>query len=152
MDIKNNYQTLYGVICEYIGEVLSRYSQLHPNIVENPEVIIDESELTNVTFSVMFKDYQQFIENGRKSSSKFPPIITIQQWIDNKSKLPSEPNLSKIGKNGYSQLAFLIARKIKNYGYSGKHELENIINEIKPNYLERFENALLEDTKKLFIF
>ena len=46
----------------------------------------------NIVIELLLNDYVQYIESGRKSGSKFPPIEAIRQWA--KNKLGKEDNLT----------------------------------------------------------
>ncbi len=63
--------------------------------------------------------YTYWMERGRGSSAKFPPIAAIRQWIDDKGIVAQG-----ISRNS---LAFLIARKIKNEGYKGRPTVASVI-------------------------
>lgn len=68
------------------------------------------------------EDYWKFVEYGRRAG-KMPPINAILNWIKVKQIVPRPIN-GKIPDT--RQLAFLIARKIGNEGYKGRHPIENI--------------------------
>lgn len=68
------------------------------------------------------EDYWKFVENGRRAG-KMPPINAILNWIKVKPIVPRAIN-GRIPDT--RQLAFLIARKIGNEGYKGRHPIENI--------------------------
>lgn len=84
--------------------------------------------------SILAAYYSWWMERGRKSSVKFPPISAIRKWIDDKGIT------SDINKNS---LAFLIARKIKREGYKGKPVIQDVLTD------ERV-NELLQDVGKFF--
>ena len=46
----------------------------------------------NIVIELLLNDYVQYIESGRKSGSKFPPIKPIRDWA--KKKLGKEDNLT----------------------------------------------------------
>lgn len=68
-----------------------------------------QATLKGVKGTLSALDYSYYMQHGR-GSGKFPPIQTIQHWLEQKGIQPIERKLS------LSSLAFLIARKIAQEG------------------------------------
>lgn len=90
-------------------ELIDKYDSLGMRAsgkwAENLEIEII-SDGNTIKARILGLDYTRQLVFGRAPGS-FPPIVEIENWIDNKgivSDIPTE------------QLAFLIARKIKNFG------------------------------------
>lgn len=75
---------------------------------------------TGYTLLLYGASYALTLEYGRKPG-KFPSLTAIQQWVEDKGIVPA-PDANgrtpgtKANAKGYSQLAYLIARKIANKG------------------------------------
>lgn len=75
---------------------------------------------TGYTLLLYAASYALALEYGRKPG-KFPSLEVIQQWIEDKGIVPSPDENGRTpgttaNAKGYSQLAYLIARKIANKG------------------------------------
>ena len=102
-----------------------------------------EIQFNGLTMKVVLniQDYWRYVEEGRKPG-KFPPIVKIQEWIEQKNILPRQEN----GKLPTTKsLAFLISRKIANEGIEPGKQLEETMNELNKEYEQKFKDALQED-------
>ena len=93
-------------------------------------------------------DYWKVVENGRRPG-KFPPIKNIKDWIEVKPIIPD-------ARNGYipttDQLAFMIARKIKDKGIPGKKVLERTLESSDfDDIVKQIELELLRQLKQQLI-
>lgn len=102
-----------------------------------------EIQFNGLTMKVVLniQDYWRYVEEGRKPG-KFPPIVKIQEWIEQKNILPRQEN----GKLPTTKsLAFLISRKIADEGIEPGKQLEETMAELNKEYEQKFQDALQED-------
>lgn len=91
-------------------------------------------------------DYWKYIEYGTKgwltgnTSRKFPPPAAIEHWIDVKPGLPRPSTIRE-----RKSLAYLIGRKIRDYGTKGRADLTEAKMTITEQYRERIAAALGAD-------
>lgn len=91
-------------------------------------------------------DYWKYIEYGTKgwltgnTSRKFPPPAAIEHWIDVKPGLPRPSTIRE-----RKSLAYLIGRKIRDYGTKGRADLTEAKMTITEQYRERIAEALGAD-------
>ena len=98
---------------------------------------LDSTEFNHNVFE--HKDYYAFVEKGRKSGGKFPPLNVIEKWIQDKRIRP-ENRGGRLPTQ--KQLAFLIGRKIAEEGIKpGNYEI-NTIKELNDIYVEKTKDAL----------
>jgi hypothetical protein len=90
------------------------------NLAASLRVAVSETA-TGFQLLLYGASYALALEYGRKPG-KFPPLVSIQQWIETRGIVPAPDANGKTiqykapeGKD-YSSLAFLIARKIANNG------------------------------------
>lgn len=91
------------------SELTDRHNELGMRASGNwvQEKIVEATESgTVVSARIIGEKYTEQLQFGRKPG-KFPPIASIEQWINDKGIVPDIPVRS---------LAFLIARKIANEG------------------------------------
>lgn len=91
-------------------------------------------------------DYWKYIEYGTKgwltgnTSRKFPPPAAIEHWIQVKPGLPKPSTIQE-----RKSLAYLIGRKIRDYGTKGRADLTEAKMTITEQYRERIAAALGAD-------
>ena len=91
-------------------------------------------------------DYWKYIEYGTKgwltgnTSRKFPPPAAIEHWIDVKPGLPKPATIQE-----KKSLAYLIGRKIRDFGTKGRADLTEAKMTITERYRERIAAALGAD-------
>lgn len=91
-------------------------------------------------------DYWKYIEYGTKgwltgnTSRKFPPPAAIEHWIQVKPGLPKPATIRE-----RKSLAYLIGRKIRDFGTKGRADLTEAKMTITEQYRERIAEALGAD-------
>ena len=103
------------------------------------------------------KDYWKWIEHGTKGrqtgnpSRKFPPVSAILNWIQVKPVIPRPMDGKKAPKP--ESLAFLIGRKIREFGTEGRTSLgdakETTWNEWRPRIEEALRNDMYDYISKM---
>lgn len=142
-----DYPMLRSEIENFVKSVINQYKTIHPSLFEKDDFQIDFNE-DSISVSLFLKEYQYWVEHGRMPSSKFPPLASIQTWIDNKPVLPTQPKLAEVKpQTGYSSLAYLIGRKIKQKGFKGDGKLEEITNTQLKEFQTKFQEALKKDAE-----
>lgn len=92
--------------------------------------------------------YWKYIEYGTKgwltgnTSRKMPPVSAILEWIQVKPNFPRPATLQK-----QKSLAFLIARKIRDFGTQGRADLTEAKMEVTEQWKARIEEALQHDMR-----
>ena len=92
------------------------------------------------------EEYWKYIEYGTRGrltgnpSRKFPPLKAIEDWIDVKPGLPKPSTIPQ-----KKSLAFLIGRKIRDFGTQGRADLTEAKMEVTEQWRERIEAALQHD-------
>ena len=125
------------------------------NLLNSVEYDINVGE-KQIKVSLNLPEYWKYVEWDTKPH--FPPIDKIVKYIEEKPIYPHED------KNGNlptpKQLAFLIGRamagkspnqaSLKNPqgGTTGTHDLANTLEEVNKIYLEKIEEAILEDVNE----
>lgn len=95
------------------------------------------------------EDYWKYIEYGTagwftgNASRKFPPVSAIQRWIEVKPILPRPDAKGRIPTP--KQLAYLIGRKIQQFGTKGRADLTEAKMNVTEQYRERIAAALGHD-------
>ena len=95
------------------------------------------------------EDYWKYIEYGTKgwftgnTSRKMPPVSTILKWSEIKPVIPRPDAKGRIPSP--RSLAFLIARKIRNFGTKGRADLTEAKMTTEAAWRERIEEALGHD-------
>lgn len=144
---EQDYPNLRSEIEKFVKAVLNQYKTVHPSLFEKDDFQIDFNE-DSISVSLFLKEYQYWVEHGRNPSSKFPPLTSIQTWIENKPIFPTQPKLSEVSpKTGYSPLAYLIGRKIKQQGFKGDGKLEEITKSSLKEFQQKFQEALKKDSE-----
>jgi hypothetical protein len=107
---------------------------------------LEDGEL-NLVVDFGLADYWEWVNYGRRPSTKYPPLSIIQAWVQQKPAL-QYPGLS------INSRAFLAARSIKEYGYYGINfieasykELENDLIDLLGQYGAEYFTKVLEDER-----
>ena len=101
------------------------------------------------TVEMDLKDYWKWLEHGTKGrqtgnpNRKFPPVNAILNWIQIKPVIPRPMDGKKAPTP--QQLAFLIGRKIREFGTIGKPSLEDAKATAWAEWRPRIEEALRTD-------
>lgn len=95
------------------------------------------------SYKIMFRmqDYWKYIEHGTRPH--FPPLDAIKEWIIVKPILPYPDSKGRIP--SVNSLAYLIGRKISQFGTKGKPSLTNAINTTKQTFINDVRKAIAED-------
>lgn len=161
MDIQWN-NTL-RTLDEFGAEIINSYKkELEQEQYTNGELYNTLSYKVNSNnegwvISISLADYWKYVEEGRpgkmkpeeNKNIKQPPREVIEKWISVKHIIP-EPRTLKSGKTfipTIPQLAFLIARKIGNYGTKGKHLFANSFQGVKQMFISKLTEAITQDIK-----
>lgn len=131
----------------YVDQLDSARVNSTGNLANNFSVSVSVNGHT-VLVQVNAPDYMEYVENGRKPG-KFPPLVKIQEWIQNKPILPRPLANGKLPST--EQLSFLIARKIAEQGIEPGKQLEKTKQYINDIYKERIEEALQKDFNVYFL-
>lgn len=92
------------------------------------------------------KDYWKYIEYGTRGrltgnpSRKFPPVSAILRWIQVKPSFPSPASLPE-----QKSLAYLIGRKIRDFGTKGRADLTEAKMTVTEQWRDRISAALGRD-------
>ncbi len=78
----------------------------------------------------------QIIDQGRKPSTKYPPLAAIEAWVKVKPVFFRDAR-GRFGTGTVKQRAFLIARSIKEKGFKGR------------NFLQKAENRVIRQLEDL---
>lgn len=99
--------------------------------------------------SLNLKDYWKYIEYGTRgwytgnTSRKFPPVSAILKWVQVKPVLPRPDAKGRIPSP--KSLAFLIGRKIRDFGTRGRADLTEAKMSVTEQFRPRIEAALARD-------
>lgn len=116
-------------------------SNASKNLYNSIEKII-EINGQNIQVCLSLAHYWIYVEQGRKKGSKMPPIASIQEWIRVKPIIPDD----RTGKvPSEKQLAFLIARSIKENGIEGKKYYAETFEELWSIFNEKLYEAIDKD-------
>lgn len=140
----------------HLEEVLNRYGELlearyksyvpeaSGKLVQSVhyEIKVDDD---SYIVGLNLEEYWKYVENGR-GAGKFPPVGKIMEWIRVKPVIPRPLANGKLPTE--KQLAFLIGRKIAEYGTEGKKPLEKTIEEVNNEMLMSIKMAIMEDLKE----
>lgn len=141
---------------EHTNKVLQEYAILVRNkyqdsLIKNDRIATGDL-LNNVEYhikigeqylevSLNLQDYWRFVEWDTKPH--FPPIDAILKYIEAKPINPREDDKGRLPTP--RQLAYLIGRKISEEGTKGTHDLENTLKEVNALYMDKIEEAVLDD-------
>lgn len=136
------------VLQEYAIEVRNRYQD---SLIRNDRIATGDL-LNNVDYhikigenhievSLKLQDYWKYVEWDTKPH--FPPIDAMLKYIEAKPIYPQQDDKGRLPTP--QQLAYLIGRKISEEGTKGTHDLENTLRDVNAVYMDRIEEAVLED-------
>ncbi len=113
-------------------------------------------ELEGETFvgTLSMNDYWKYVEEGISPAGQYgnpgwKAYPFISRWIEIKPVIPRPSGNGKIPSQ--KSLAYLITRKIKEYGIEGTHDLQKTKDAIIPFFVERIKAALKEDLSAYII-
>ncbi len=99
-----------------------------------------EYKVEKDNLKILGAPHSYYMDKGRASGG-FPPISTIEDWIENKDNLPP------IFKEKKKQFAFLIARKIANEGIQvpNKYNKGHVVDEVVNSFLAEDIHHMIEE-------
>lgn len=95
-----------------------------------------------ISIGLKLNKYWKYVENGRKAG-KWPPISAIEKWIEVKPIIPRPMNNGQLPTT--KQLAYLIARKIKEEGILPRPVLQKSIDNANIAFWDVIEEAITKD-------
>lgn len=153
-----NFDNLRAVLEEYGKAVAEQYKANleRDNRLASKSIVTPPSCVTRVVVDgkdfVVQMDlnaYWKYIEYGTKgwytgnASRKFPPVSAILQWIQVKPVIPRPDAKGRIPSP--QSLAYLIGRKIRDFGTKGRADLTEAKMEVTEQWRERIAEALGHD-------
>lgn len=91
----------------------------------------------NIVIQLLFNDYVQYIESGRKAGSKFPPIQPIVQWAK-KRGIPTD-----------NSTIFLIRRAIAEDGIRPRPFMYKVLETIDKKWEGEWSSELFNELTKI---
>ena len=91
----------------------------------------------NIVIQLLLNDYVQYIENGRKAGSKFPPIQPIVNWAK-KRDIPTD-----------NSTIFLIRRAIAEDGIKPRPFMYKVLNTIDKKWDGEWSSELFNELTKI---
>ena len=91
----------------------------------------------NIVIELLLNDYVQYIESGRKSGSKFPPLEPIVQWA------------KKRGIKTDNSTMFLIRRAIAEDGIKPRPFMYKVLNAIDKKWDGEWSSELFQELTKI---
>jgi hypothetical protein len=150
------FENTLAVLAEYGEAVAAAYKDNLRRDGRPASHALEQSITTFVTtdhgdfvVKMNLNDYWKYIEYGTKgwftgnTSRKMPPVSTILKWIEIKPVIPRPDSKGRIPSP--QSLAFLIARKIRNFGTKGRADLTEAKMTTEAAWRERIEAALGHD-------
>ena len=148
-----NLDTLRAVLEEYGEAVAAEYrdnlrkdGRPASGALENSIRTHVEVDGQDFIVQMDLEEYWKYIEYGTKGRQtgnpglKFPPTSAILRWIQVKPSFPRPASLPE-----QKSLAFLIGRKIREYGTQGKPSLTDATRSVTKQWRDRIEAALQHD-------
>lgn len=105
---------------------------------------------TEIYATLYVADYYKYVENGRRPGGKFPPVLKIERWIEEKNIVPRPDKNGKLPTT--KQLAFLIGRKIAHEGIRPTNYIANTLSELNTKYEAIFKDAIQSDFDNYSIY
>ena len=113
-----NLQPLVEQINAVLFATLRRLNLGNSRLAKSVKIVLDKDS----NAKVIFKEYAIFIDKGRRSGAKPPPIQPILDWIRRKGIIPT--NISQ------EDLAYSVSRSIGIRGIKAKPFLDKLQEEI----------------------
>lgn len=147
---KNTYQVLNEFGLELIAKYKDKLAQQDYTEGELFKTIkLEGIKYNNGIFNIEINiaDYWKYIEYGRRAGAKMPPVNVIEKWITKKNIIP-RPITLKSGKQVIpttKSLAFVIARSIGIKGIKPRPYLNDSLDEIRLNLIDRLKDSITKD-------
>ena len=151
-----NLDNLRAVLEEYGKAVAEQYKanlkrdgRPASHKLENSIETFVEVDGQDFVVRMRLEEYWKYIEYGTKgwltgnTQRKFPPVSALLNWIQVKPVIPRPDANGRIPTP--QQLAFLIGRKIRDFGTQGRADLTEAKMEVTEQWRERIEAALQHD-------
>lgn len=140
----------YGeaVRLEYIANLERDGRPASGDLISSLRVRVESNEQT-WEVKMDLKPYWKYIEYGTKgwmngnTRRKFPPVSALMRWIEVKPVIPRPLANGKLPTP--QQLAYLIGRKIRDFGTKGIPDLTEAKMEVTERYRQRIAEALGHD-------
>ena len=152
----NDFKHTMKALNDFGNFIITNYkSQLEAEQMNNGELYRTISYSVSTVnsgwvISVSLAEYWKYIENGRRSGAKMPPLEVIEKWIDVKEIHP-HPMTLKSGKTVIPkppQLPFLIARSIGRRGIPPKPLFKKSFEAAKQQFIQVIKDAITQDIKE----
>ena len=151
-----NFDNLRAVLEEYGKAVAEQYKAnlrrdgrpASHKLEDSIETFVDVDGQDFIV-RMRLEEYWKYIEYGTKgwytgnTSRKFPPVSAILQWIQVKPVIPRPDAKGRIPSP--QSLAYLIGRKIRDFGTKGRADLTEAKMEVTEQWRERIAEALGHD-------
>lgn len=148
---------LRAVLEEYGRAVAEQYKA---NLIRDGRPTMDNGLINSIRTRVdvgdqayevtmTLNDYWKYIEYGTQGwftgnpSRKFPPVSVLEHWIEVKPVIPRPDANGRIPSP--KSLAFLIGRKIRDFGTQGRADLTEAKMDVTERFRERISAALGHD-------
>lgn len=142
-----NRQAIYTSYLErFKKDLITNYDKLglraSGSFADGLEYTVEKNKLT-----MYGSGHSIFMEYGRGSSSKFPPLKAIEEWIEVKRGLPA------IFVEKKKQFAFIIARKIAKEGIKvpNEHNKGKVISDVVILYMGEYLYRMLDEVGEEFM-
>jgi hypothetical protein len=113
------------------------------NLIKNLNVYWVDSEFeAQPELIVELPDYYYFVEQGRKPG-RFPPLNMIRNWARVKKEIPQFRDKKGRFISNESR-AFLIGRSIATYGFGATPFIDNAVNAVLPQIIDKLGDAAAE--------
>lgn len=139
---------LHKVLLDYADDVQERYKDVLANNghIASSELINSirtEVKVGDDSYEVVMTlaDYWKYVEYDTRPH--FPPPSALARWIEIKPVIPRPMANGKLPTT--NQLAYLIGRKIADFGTKGTHDLAKTKDDIYKWYQQRISAALGHD-------
>lgn len=150
----NNWKNTYQVLNDFGLELIAKYKDklAQQNYTEGElfkTIKLEGIKYKNGIFNIEINiaDYWKYIEYGRRAGAKMPPVNVIEKWITKKNIIP-RPITLKSGKQVIpttKSLAFVIARSIGIKGIKPRPYLNDSLNEIRLNLIDKLKDSITKD-------
>lgn len=126
----------------YKAELIANNKRATGNLIKSIEAkVVVEGDAMSAVLSV--EDYYKYVENGRRKGAKQPPIDAILKWVKVKPVVPRENDTGRVPTQ--KQLAYLIARAIKENGIPATHAMRDANDVTFDAFESRLKEALQAD-------